>query len=86
MGGDARYPYPKFVWSPTGGWWNVAPKNWQRNTAIAMGIVLLGAVPVFLFSASREVRLLCQIIKSNYQNNANILLFPYWSIIDIVLC
>ena len=33
MGGGHRFPYPKWVWSPSGGWWPVVP-NWKRNTAI----------------------------------------------------
>ncbi|KAG2112805.1 hypothetical protein BD769DRAFT_1364397, partial [Suillus cothurnatus] len=32
-GGGARYPYPKHVWSPTGGWW-AHPANWRSNTVI----------------------------------------------------
>ena len=34
MGGGRRFPFPKSVWSPAGGWW-AEPKNWKRNTAIA---------------------------------------------------
>ncbi|KAJ6625773.1 hypothetical protein B0H10DRAFT_2000587 [Mycena sp. CBHHK59/15] len=33
MGGGGRYPYPKFVWSPAGGWW-AQPANWKMNTFI----------------------------------------------------
>ncbi|KAJ3735055.1 hypothetical protein DFJ43DRAFT_1060312 [Lentinula guzmanii] len=55
MGGDGRYPYPKQVWSPAGGWW-VRPSNWKSNTFIvATGIAgicyLVGKV-----SASKEQR------------------------------
>ncbi|KAJ7933758.1 hypothetical protein B0H13DRAFT_2306182 [Mycena leptocephala] len=41
MGGGARYPYPKHVWSPAGGWWS-QPSNWKMNTFIVccgMGLV-----------------------------------------------
>ncbi|KAJ7121289.1 hypothetical protein C8R43DRAFT_1136545 [Mycena crocata] len=33
-GGGGRYPYPKHVWSPAGGWWS-QPANWKMNTFIA---------------------------------------------------
>lgn len=33
MGGGRRFPYPKYVWSPAGGWW-ANPAHWKRNTAI----------------------------------------------------
>ncbi|KAJ7282805.1 hypothetical protein C8J57DRAFT_1499771 [Mycena rebaudengoi] len=33
QGGGGRYPYPKFVWSPAGGWWS-QPANWKMNTFI----------------------------------------------------
>ena len=32
--GAANFPYPKWVWSPAGGWW-CEPKNGSRNTMIA---------------------------------------------------
>ncbi|KAJ3847826.1 ribosomal protein L5 domain-containing protein [Lentinula lateritia] len=55
LGGGDRYPYPKQVWSPAGGWW-VRPSNWKSNTFIvAAGIAgicyLVGNV-----SASKEHR------------------------------
>jgi hypothetical protein len=33
MGGGHKFHYPKWVWSPAGGWW-ANPPNWKRNTAI----------------------------------------------------
>lgn len=33
MGGGRRFHYPKWVWSPAGGWW-ANPENWKRNTAL----------------------------------------------------
>ncbi|KAF7305909.1 PALP domain-containing protein [Mycena chlorophos] len=33
MGGGGRYPYPKFVWTPAGGWW-AQPASWKMNTFI----------------------------------------------------
>ncbi|KAK9383843.1 uncharacterized protein V2V93DRAFT_362852 [Kockiozyma suomiensis] len=45
MSGGKRYPFPKHVWAPTGGWWP-NPKNWKRNTygvgaSIFLGIIYL---------------------------------------------
>lgn len=42
MGGGHHFEYPKWVWSPAGGWWP-KPQAWRRNT------VLYG---VFMMSAS----------------------------------
>ena len=55
--GAVRFPYPKWVWSPAGGWW-VQPKNGTRNTAIALGVwaVILGFTAKF--SAANERRYL----------------------------
>ncbi|EJF59934.1 hypothetical protein BD309DRAFT_961683 [Dichomitus squalens] len=56
MGGGARYPYPKAVWSPAGGWWT-RPSNWKSNTAIAFAGILTVAYGVFTVSADKERRL-----------------------------
>lgn len=57
MNGHAATPsfnYPKWVWSPTGGWWP-HPSAWRRNTFIVgLGLVLIN-IPVFLFSEANEV-------------------------------
>mmetsp|Transcript_14150 Transcript_14150/g.22394 ORF Transcript_14150/g.22394 Transcript_14150/m.22394 type:complete len:80 (+) Transcript_14150:80-319(+) len=43
MGGGARFPPAKNVWSPAGGWWHY-PAQWQKNTAICMaGIFIISA-------------------------------------------
>lgn len=42
MGGGPKIPYPKHVWSPSGGWYT-QPANWRRNTAIA-GLALVSVV------------------------------------------
>ncbi|KAF4513024.1 hypothetical protein G6O67_000348 [Ophiocordyceps sinensis] len=53
MGGGAKIPYPKHVWSPSGGWY-AQPANWRANTLIA-GVVVAGALAVtWKFSAERE--------------------------------
>ena len=46
MGGGHKSPYPKWVWSPAGGWY-AKPKNPYRNGAIyfaACGIICYFAV------------------------------------------
>ena len=55
MGGGERYNYPKYVWTPTGGWWPKDPRNWKRNTAIVFGVSLAIAAYVFKVSANNEV-------------------------------
>jgi len=34
-GGGRRYVFPKTVWTPAGGWWNMTPPQWERNLALA---------------------------------------------------
>jgi hypothetical protein len=34
MGGVRKFPFPKHVWTPYGGWWP-NPENWKRNTTLA---------------------------------------------------
>ncbi|KAG2746600.1 hypothetical protein P692DRAFT_20835748 [Suillus brevipes Sb2] len=55
MGGGARYPYPKHVWSPAGGWW-ARPANWRSNTFITFAGMCAIAYGVWNVSADREVR------------------------------
>ncbi|KAJ2030796.1 hypothetical protein IWW57_001014 [Coemansia sp. S610] len=52
MGGTPRRPYPKEVWSPSGGWWS-QPRLWKRNTVIA-GLGAF-AVVAFVFKKSAEL-------------------------------
>ncbi|KAI0791485.1 hypothetical protein BC629DRAFT_365268 [Irpex lacteus] len=56
MGGGARYPYPKEVWSPAGGWWT-RPSNWKTNTAVAAAGIAALAYATWTVSAEHEVRL-----------------------------
>jgi hypothetical protein len=56
QGGGERFEYPRFVWSPSGGWW-CNPTHWKRNTALVTGAVLLSSIPVFYLSAGLEVSL-----------------------------
>ena len=55
MGGDTKFPYPKWVWSPVGGWW-CSPPNWRRNTAITAAGLVLTVGYVWSWSAALEVR------------------------------
>ncbi|KAI5779981.1 hypothetical protein EDC01DRAFT_279899 [Geopyxis carbonaria] len=55
MGGGGKIPYPKHVWSPTGGWYS-QPHNWRVNTAIMMGVIVGITALVWKTSAEREVR------------------------------
>ncbi|KAL1670210.1 hypothetical protein GGF50DRAFT_109590 [Schizophyllum commune] len=52
MGGGGQYPYPKYVWSPTGGWWG-RPAAWKANTAV-LGVAMLGAA--YLVGLAGEAR------------------------------
>ncbi|KAI9860113.1 MAG: hypothetical protein M1824_003351 [Vezdaea acicularis] len=55
MGGGSKVPYPKHVWSPSGGWYS-QPANWKSNTAI-MGLVIFGITAfAWKISAEREFR------------------------------
>ena len=47
-------PYPKFVWTPTGGWY-CDPPNWRKNTGLAMIFVLASSGLVWYISAQLEV-------------------------------
>ncbi|KAM0693040.1 hypothetical protein Q7P36_007597 [Cladosporium allicinum] len=55
MGGGAKVPYPKHVWSPAGGWYT-QPKNWKANTAVVMGVMLGITGLMWSVSAEREFR------------------------------
>ena len=56
MGAGPQMPYPKWVWTPAGGWY-CNPPNWRRNTAIVLGGWAVCAFFVFKFSAANERRL-----------------------------
>ncbi|CED83714.1 hypothetical protein [Phaffia rhodozyma] len=54
--GTKRYPFPRRVWSPFGGWWG-GNKNWKRNTAIVgAGYVGLMFFVVMPYSFAHEWR------------------------------
>ena len=48
------FPYPKWVWSPTGGWWP-HPAAWKRNTlVVSLGLLLIN-IPIFIFAENNKV-------------------------------
>ncbi|KAH6635361.1 hypothetical protein B0J18DRAFT_406905 [Chaetomium sp. MPI-SDFR-AT-0129] len=55
MGGGPKIPYPKHVWSPSGGWY-AQPANWKRNTAIAIACMFGITACVWKISAELEYR------------------------------
>ena len=55
--GAAFFPYPKWVWTPAGGWYCL-PKHWKRNTAIMAGVWVFILANVFRWSAANERRLM----------------------------
>ncbi|CEG65756.1 hypothetical protein RMATCC62417_02471 [Rhizopus microsporus] len=55
MGAVRRYPYPKEVWSPAGGWWS-RPHNWKSNTIVAAIGMTAALAVVWKVSAEKEVR------------------------------
>ena len=56
MGAGPKMPYPKWVWSPAGGWY-CNPPNWKRNTAIVLAGWGVLAYFTFKISAANERRL-----------------------------
>lgn len=49
MGGVTKYPYPKQVWSPAGGWW-YNPTQWKRNTFVGMLTMACILTPFAIYS------------------------------------
>ena len=53
--GGARAPYPTWVWSPTGGWWNDSNPRWKRNTVVAFAAIGFIAYQIAQEGLSKEV-------------------------------
>jgi hypothetical protein len=49
LGGQERFKFPEYVYSPTGGWWVNRPE-WKRNTVFAL--MGLGSAIAGLFYVS----------------------------------
>ena len=59
MGGGRRFWYPKWVWTPTGGWWPEAKTpHWKRNTAIFVVAEFVALYYVAQWADKNTVRLL----------------------------
>lgn len=55
MGGVEKYPYPKYTWSPAGGWWHET-KNWRAKTGTALVVMTLAVLPLALYSRKNLVK------------------------------
>jgi hypothetical protein len=53
-GGGGFFPYPKYVWSPAGGWWGNT-KHWRRNSGFAVVAIGFLSASIFAKGASIEV-------------------------------
>ena len=53
-GGGGFFPYPKYVWSPAGGWWGNT-KHWRRNSGFAVVAIGVLSATIFAKGASIEV-------------------------------
>eukprot|EP01108_Squamamoeba_japonica_P005448 TRINITY_DN42_c0_g2_i1.p2 TRINITY_DN42_c0_g2~~TRINITY_DN42_c0_g2_i1.p2 ORF type:complete len:118 (-),score=26.93 TRINITY_DN42_c0_g2_i1:26-337(-) len=59
MGGGPRFPFPRQVWSPSGGWWQGGsdnPGNWRVRTAVAIALAFSVQIPVIYYASQREFR------------------------------
>lgn len=54
MSGDPRFPHPKYVWSPSGGYWP-RPRHWFRNTMFAAFIQFSIVYAAYLYTEPQEV-------------------------------
>ncbi|KAI9911915.1 hypothetical protein PsorP6_009613 [Peronosclerospora sorghi] len=55
MSGGSEYPYPKYTWSPAGGWWTKT-KNWKRNTGLALVTMTAVSIPLAMYSSSNHIK------------------------------
>ncbi|KAJ0406208.1 hypothetical protein P43SY_000392 [Pythium insidiosum] len=55
MGGVDKYPFPKYTWSPAGGWWHET-KNWRAKTGIAMGVMAFLMLPIAFHSKQTHIK------------------------------
>ena len=53
-GGGGHFPFPKYVWSPAGGWWGNT-KDGPRNTVIAAGLIMATSSAIWSIGSSIEV-------------------------------
>eukprot|EP00741_Cyanophora_paradoxa_P011226 tig00020554_g10846.t1 len=57
MGGGGHWPFPRYVWSPSGGFWATGGPNAARNAVfVFLGIMGL-TFPITKYGESRTVTL-----------------------------
>jgi hypothetical protein len=66
MGGGRKFAYPKWVWSPSGGWWPT-PANWKRNSAIYVVVALSFAALAASICEKKTVRFPKRVMHANYE-------------------
>ena len=54
MGGGRRFEYPKWVWSPAGGWW-ANPVHWRRNSVLYLVGASMVAYAAYTYAEPRTV-------------------------------
>ena len=64
MGGGRRYPYPKWVWSPAGGWWP-SPTKWKRDSAIFLGVTAVACYLLYNYAEANTVSVDFAFLKIN---------------------
>jgi hypothetical protein len=55
MAGGHHFPYPKWVWSPAGGWWP-KPAAWKRDSVIFGAVAALALFAGFRYTEANTVR------------------------------
>jgi hypothetical protein len=54
-GGDRRFYFPRYVWTPAGGWWNHTPPGYKTSLAVSIVAITAIAYGVSSVSSDREV-------------------------------
>lgn len=60
LGGGGHFPHPKYVWSPSGGWWGNTAQG-PRNSMIAVGVMVGTSSLIYLLGESLQVRIISQL-------------------------
>lgn len=55
MGGGHKFEYPKWVWSPAGGWWP-KPAHEKRNAFVYITLSAIACFYVYQYSEANTVR------------------------------
>ena len=53
LGGGGHFPHPKYVWSPSGGWWGNTAQG-PRNTVIAAAVIAGTSSMIFMLGESLQ--------------------------------